>query len=181
MNSLSDDNRILVIDDDAVFCSIVESGLTHRGFTVTIAHDGKTALEAARCFEPASVLLDLKLAEDSGLRLIKPLLELNRELKIVVLTGYGSITTAVEAIKAGAVNYVAKPVDIDTILSAFESYENGPEKAGEAKPMSMKRLEWEHLQRILDEHGGNISASARSLGMHRRTLQRKLKKRPVKW
>ncbi len=98
-----------------------------------------------------------------------------------MLTGYGSIPTAVEAVKTGAVNYLAKPVDVDTILANFGSEVKAAQMA-ESPPsrMSLKRLEWEHIQRVLDEHDGNISAAARSLNMHRRTLQRKLQKRPVK-
>jgi two-component system response regulator RegA len=105
---------------------------------------------------------------------------MNKEMKVVVLTGYGSIPTAVQAIKEGAVNYLAKPADVDGILAAFEKAEAAPAMENETQAMSLKRMEWEHIQRILDEHDGNISATARSLGMHRRTLQRKLQKRPVK-
>jgi two-component system response regulator RegA len=94
-----------------------------------------------------------------------------------VLTGYGSISTAVKAIKTGAGNYLAKPVDLHTILSAFDGVEPPSTEDPVAKPISLRNLEWEHIQRVLDHHGGNISATARSLGMHRRTLQRKLQKR----
>ena len=133
------------------------------------------------------VVLDLNLNGDSGLSLIPRLLELNPACRIVVLTGYASITTAVDAIKLGAVQYLAKPVDLNTLLRAFDhtleaadaAREASPSAALSAVPMSVDRMEWEHIQRVLQEHKGNISATARALNMHRRTLQRKLLKRPV--
>jgi len=127
------------------------------------------------------VVLDLSLGGTSGLALIEPLLDINPDCRIVVLTGYASIATAVDAIKLGAVQYLAKPVEVDAIVAAFDAAER-PETAElpEIEPLSVDRLEWEHIQRILREHEGNISATARALKMHRRTLQRKLSKRPAK-
>jgi two-component system response regulator RegA len=124
-------------------------------------------------------VVDLKLENESGLHLIRPLLDMREDMKIIVLTGYGSIATAVAAIKEGALNYLAKPVNIDMLLGAFDTASAAP-KAVAAEPVSLKRIEWEHIQRALHEHNGNLSATARSLGMHRRSLQRKLQKRPVK-
>ena len=173
-------SRFLIIDDDVTFCAILKRGLTRRGHSVKTAHDADQALSTAKSFQPTHAVVDLKLGESSGLHLIKPLLTLNAQLKAVVLTGYGSIPTAVQAIKEGAVNYLAKPADVESILTAFDNVENGPAADAETTAMSLKRLEWEHIQRILDENDGNVSATARSLGMHRRTLQRKLQKRPVK-
>ena len=171
----------LVVDDDVTFCSVLERALKRRQLTVATAHDGESALRSAADCQPTHAIVDLKLGQDSGMHLIKPLLMLNPEMQILMLTGYGSIPTAVEAVKTGAVNYLAKPVDVETILACFGSNDMSKQ---EAKPvatrMSLKRLEWEHIQRVLEEHNGNISAAARSLNMHRRTLQRKLQKRPVK-
>lgn len=174
------DRRFLVVDDDVTFCEVLERALVRRGYKAEVAHNAEQALKQVAKFQPTHAVVDLKLGEDSGLHLIKPLLEMSKGVKVVVLTGYGSIPTAVQAIKEGAVNYLAKPADVDGILAAFEKAEVAPVLEAETPAMSLKRMEWEHIQRILDEHDGNISATARSLGMHRRTLQRKLQKRPVK-
>jgi two-component system response regulator RegA len=127
------------------------------------------------------VVLDLNLNGSSGLALIPQLLAINPACRIVVLTGYASITTAVDAIKLGAVQYLAKPVEIEAILAAFESDDDPDlDLVAPDEPLSVDRLEWEHIQRVLNENDGNISATARALKMHRRTLQRKLSKRPVR-
>lgn len=188
MNNLSaveTESRFLVIDDDITLSTVLERSLKRRGYSVATANDRESALKVAEAYQPTHAIVDLKLGKDSGLHLIGPLLELNRAMQILMLTGYGSIPTAVDAVKAGAVNYLAKPVDVETILASFgKSNKDSPPGGGEATetptPMSLKRLEWEHIQRVLEEHDGNISAAARSLNMHRRTLQRKLQKRPVK-
>ena len=139
------------------------------------------ALVLARQQMPDGIVLDLNLNGASGLSLIGPLLEINPACRIVVLTGYASIATAVDAIKLGAVQYLAKPVEVAAILAAFDEKEDSPrENLAGAVPLSVDRLEWEHIQRILHENDGNISATARALKMHRRTLQRKLAKRPVR-
>jgi len=173
-------SRFLIVDDDVTFCEVLGRALMRRGYKVEMAHNEEQALKCAEVFLPTHAVIDLKLGESSGLHLIKPFLEMNKAIKAVVLTGYGSIPTAVQAIKEGAVNYLAKPADVDGILAAFEKAEDPQAMEAEPPAMSLKRMEWEHIQRILDEHDGNISATARSLGMHRRTLQRKLQKRPVK-
>ncbi len=177
---ISESDRLLLVDDDMTFCTVLKRALERRGISVAVAHNSDEALEIAERNQPTHAVLDLKLADGSGLHLIRPLLSVNGAMKIIVLTGYGSISTAVKAVKEGAANYLAKPVDVNTILAAFDSEENEPTEQPPATPMSVGRLEWEHIQRILDEHDGNISATARSLGMHRRTLQRKLQKRPAK-
>jgi two-component system response regulator RegA len=178
-DSHSPGGPFLIIDDDAVFCSVLQRALTRRGLRVEVAHDASTALALARSLNPVRVVLDLKLEHESGLGLIAPLLNLREDMQIVVLTGYGSISTAVAAIKQGAMNYLAKPVDVETLLGAFEQGQTGA-TLPQAEPVSLRRMEWEHIQRALQEHDGNLSATARSLGMHRRTLQRKLQKRPVR-
>jgi two-component system response regulator RegA len=172
--------RLLLVDDDVTFCSVFNRALLRHHFSVAVAHAIDQALEVAGRFQPTHAVVDLKLGDDSGLHLIKPLLSLNKGMQIIVLTGYGSIPTAVKAIKEGAGNYLAKPVDVGTILSAFDSTGKEPAEDPVATPMSLRRLEWEYIQRVLAEHDGNISATARSLSMHRRTLQRKLQKRPSK-
>lgn len=173
---------ILVIDDDETFNAVLKRALTRRGFTVAGAGDAEAALAQARNVPPDAVVLDLNLGSASGLNLIRPLLDAAPDCRIVVLTGYASIATAVEAIKLGAVQYFAKPVEVDAIVAAFETEEGEEPAAAElpSDPLSVDRLEWEHIQRVLHEHEGNISSTARALKMHRRTLQRKLAKRPVK-
>jgi two-component system response regulator RegA len=170
----------LVIDDDPSFNAILVRTLERRGLPARGALSVEAALEQARQMPPQRVILDLNLAGSSGLALIPVLLTINPDCRIVVLTGYASITTAVDAVKLGAVQYLAKPVEIEAILAAF--IDDGPDfdlSAPDA-PLSVDRLEWEHIQRVLNEHDGNISATARALKMHRRTLQRKLAKRPVR-
>ncbi len=168
----------LIIDDDLTFCQILERALQRRKLSVTTAVDPDAALAAAGNHPPSHVVLDLKLGQNSGLDLIEPLLRINPDSRILLLTGYASIPTAVEAIRRGAMNYLPKPADADRILAAFHPEARRPVLPND--PPSLRRLEWEHIQRVLTEHNGNISAAARALGMHRRTLQRKLQKRPVK-
>ena len=171
---------ILVIDDDETFNAVLTRALSRRGLAAVGATDAEAALTQARRQPPGRVVLDLNLAGNSGLTLIEPLLAINADCRIVVLTGYASIATAVDAIKLGAVQYLAKPVDVDAILAAFEATAPQEDFTPPSQPLSVDRLEWEHIQRVLKEHDGNISSTARALKMHRRTLQRKLMKRPVK-
>ena len=168
----------LIIDDDPVFCRVLERAFLRRNLSVSSANDPDGALHLAHQQAPSHVVLDLKLGTHSGLDLIQPLLDIQPETKILLLTGYASIPTAVEAVRRGAINYLSKPADADDILAAFKPDASTPEIPED--PPSLKRLEWEHIQRVLNEHEGNISAAARALGMHRRTLQRKLQKKPVK-
>ncbi|WP_374264381.1 response regulator transcription factor [Zoogloea sp.] len=172
--------HILVIDDDPAFNRVLVRALGQRGFTVFGAADPESALALARQHEPEYVVLDLNIAGSSGLRLIEPLLAVNPDCRILVLTGYASIATTVDAIKLGATQYLAKPADVDAILKALSATDVVIDDTPSAAPMSVDRLEWEHIQRVLAENEGNISATARALKMHRRTLQRKLAKRPVK-
>jgi len=170
----------LLIDDDPTLASVLERSLLRRGFSVRIANDMVQALTLANTHSFTKAVVDLKLGNDSGLHVIRELKTIQPEMAIVMLTGYSSISTAVEAIKLGATNYLCKPADTDEILAAFTSTSNEPSTAVNYTPLSVDRLEWEHIQKVLQDHHGNISATARSLGMHRRTLQRKLQKRPVK-
>lgn len=171
--------RILLVDDDEVFTSVMARGFQRRGFITCICASAREAEEACADFGPSHILLDLNMPGTSGLVALPQLLQLAPTARLVVLTGYSSIATAVEATKAGACNYLCKPASIDEILTAFDN-----DRASVAEvpsdPISVERLEWEHIQRVLQDNDGNISATARALGMHRRTLQRKLQKRPVK-
>jgi two-component system response regulator RegA len=169
--------QLLVVDDDEVVRAVLARAFSRRGFEVAAAGSIDEALTLAgqRSFNRAVV--DLKLNQESGLRLISALKQAHPLMDIVMLTGYSSIATAVEAIKLGAVNYLCKPADADEILQAFQTQSVAVEAV--ANPPSVNRLQWEHIQKVLAEHDGNISATARALNMHRRTLQRKLQKKPV--
>lgn len=171
---------ILLVDDDAVFTGVMARGLRRRGFLVRRCASAGEAIAACRTAPPTHILLDLNMPGTSGLVVLPQLLRLAPQAKLVVLTGYSSIATAVKATKAGALNYLCKPATLDEILAAFESDSTAAPAEVPPEPISVDRLEWEHIQRILQEQGGNISATARALGMHRRTLQRKLQKRPVR-
>jgi two-component system response regulator RegA len=149
-----------------------------RGFAVTTADSAESAYAIAQTEAPEFAVVDLKMSGNSGLVLVRQLAALQAGTKIVVLTGYASIATAIEAIKLGATHYLAKPVDADEIVAAFAKQSGNAEIELAANPLSVNRLEWEHIQRVLAENDGNISATARSLNMHRRTLQRKLGKIP---
>jgi two-component system, response regulator RegA len=172
--------HLLLVDDDETFTRVMARAMTRRGFRVSIAHSADTGLALATADLPDYAVLDLKMDGDSGLVLLPKLHELDPEMRVLILTGYSSIATAVEAIKRGACNYLCKPADADDVLAALLTEHVDLETLVPENPMSVDRLQWEHIQRILAEHAGNISATARALGMHRRTLQRKLQKRPVR-
>ena len=175
--------KLLLVEDDDVFARVISRALTQRDFEVSHAKDiaGTNALLETTQFDYA--ILDLNLGSETSLALIQPLKNSNAQMRILVLTGYASIATAVDAIKLGADNYLAKPADTEEILSALMGgSEDAPSRSQDTsslEPMSVRRLEWEHIQKVLKENDGNISATARQLKMHRRTLQRKLQKRPV--
>lgn len=172
--------KILIVDDDEIFSQVLQRSFTRRQLEAEVALTPEAALEKAKNFQPDLISLDLKLDQASGLKLLPELVELLPKAKIVILTGYSSIATAVEAIKLGATDYICKPADADELLAAFYKAEGNPDASLAAQPPSVNRLTWEHIQKVLQENDGNISATARALGMHRRTLQRKLQKRPVK-
>jgi len=172
-------SRILVIEDDAAFGRVLARSLRRAGHSVDLAADVDSALHAASLAAPNAAILDLRLGEDNGLNLIEPLLARLPGLRILVLTGYASIATAVEAIRRGAWDYLAKPADTQAILTALADKRSSPASPPNT-PLSPQRLEWEHIQRVLRANDGNVSATARALGMHRRTLQRKLSKRPTR-
>jgi two-component system response regulator RegA len=158
---------------------VLARALARRDFEVQNAFTPEQAIKQAQKEPPPHyIVLDLNLNGQSGLNLIPPLLEISPEARILVLTGYASIPTAVEAVKLGAWDYLAKPASVDNIVNRLKG---GKEKANRENPaqfMSVQRMEWEYIQRALEEHDGTITATARALKMHRRTLQRKLVKRP---
>jgi two-component system response regulator RegA len=161
---------LLVVDDDVTFRTRVTRAFETRGFDVTAAGDYDEAMALARFDAPELALVDLRLASRSGLDLVRGLKEIDPTTVVVVLTGYGSIATAVEAVKAGAATYLTKPADADQILAAFDGI---APTTGSGVP-SLARVEWEHIHRVLNDCGGNVSQAARLLQIHRRSLQRKL-------
>ncbi|MDB9948367.1 response regulator [Porticoccaceae bacterium] len=171
----------LLVDDDAAFSAVLARVLQRRGEQAFTARNGNEAIAQLQNKKIDRVVLDLKLEQESGLAILQQLLTQQPALEIVILTGYSSISTAVEAIKLGATNYLCKPAGMEEIIAAFEVRTGGAAEVPlEDSPPSVNRLEWEHIQKVLNHHEGNISATAKTLGMHRRTLQRKLQKRPVK-
>jgi two-component system response regulator RegA len=171
---------LLLVDDDNSLCDTLAGAFSSRGFDVRTAFSAGEAIALARTCPPAYAVVELKLPDASGLKLVSSLITLNVHTRIVVLTRYGSIATAVEAIKLGATYYLAKPADVDQIVVALNRDAGDDQVPVNCKPMSIDRLEWEHIERVLQEYKGNISETARALSMHRRTLQRKLAKRPAK-
>ena len=174
----SESPSLLIIDDDKIFCDVLAKAMTKRGFNVHTTHTIEDALTQAESVTPEYAIVDLKLSSESGLVLVEKLKALDPGTRIVMLTGYASIATAVEAIKLGATHYLAKPVDADEIMTAFERTSGETDTQISANPLSVGRLEWEYIHRILTENDNNISVTARILNMHRRTLQRKLAKKP---
>lgn len=175
-----DERHLLIIDDDDSYCEVLSRSLARKGFIVITAASATESLLACTTHDPEYILLDLNLAGQSGLNLIQPLLGIVPAARIVILTGYASIQTAVGALKLGAVQYLPKPASVADIVKALlEDNVEIPEIPYEDR-MTVQHLEWEYIQRTLGEHSGNIAATARALKMHRRTLQRKLaKKRPL--
>lgn len=171
---------LLLIDDDQAFLDVLQRALQRRDHQVTKAATAADALRSAGSSRFDGIVLDLRIGEDNGLQCLETLRALQPDAAILLLTGYASIATAVEAVKRGADDYRPKPASIDEILLALFPDVEAPESVLPITPVHPRRLEWEHLQRVLAEHQGNVSAAARALGLHRRTLQRKLNKRPVK-
>ncbi len=178
---MSEENpKLLLVDDDEIFCLVLSKALQTREYNVDIAYNQSDAIQIAQQQHPEFAIVDLRIGNDSGLNVIKSLAESEPGIRIVVLTGYASISTAVESIKLGAIHYLTKPAEVEDILKAFYHDEGDADINLQTQPMSAKRMEWEHLQKVLHDNNGNISATARAMGMHRRTLQRKLTKKPVK-
>lgn len=178
----NEENRpdLLLVDDDETFAEVLALALDRRGYAVRTAHSVADGLVLAEAAAPEFAVVDLSMPGESGLVLVERLHAMDEHTRIVVLTGYASIATAVEAIKLGATHYLAKPADADEVAAALTRGEGDAETEVAEQPMSTRRLEWEHIQKVLMECDGNISETARRLGMHRRTLQRKLSKRPAR-
>ncbi|WP_363799539.1 response regulator transcription factor [Lysobacter firmicutimachus] len=171
----------LLVDDDPAYVTTLQRSLARRGIESRTAGSVRQALDLALAQPPGFALIDLKLGHESGLQLIRPLRELRPDMRIVLVTGYASVATAVDAIKRGADDYLPKPASVPAILAVLgiESADAPPPVAAASETMMpLRRMEWEHIQQALNDTGGNISATARLLGMHRRSLQRKLGKRP---
>ncbi|MEZ4391668.1 MAG: response regulator [Polyangiales bacterium] len=170
---------LLLVDDDAPFREALASAFTRRGWSTTAAQSPDEALRLAATVRFTHAVIDLRMPGGSGMDLLRDLTAALPGISVVVLTGYGSIPTAIEAIKRGAVNYLTKPAEPAEIEAAFgESELAEPAHVDDATVPSLDRAQWEHLQRVLADCDGNISETARRLGMHRRTLQRKLQKYP---
>jgi len=173
---------ILLVDDDEMFRGRLARALRERGLEVIEARDGAGATSAVSGHEPRYAVVDLRLSSGSGLDVVRTIKEQRPETAIVVLTGYGSIATALEAVRLGATHYLTKPASVDDILRGFApSTPREPRRGGEDHDVpSLDRVEWEHINRVLTDCDGNISEAARRLGIHRRSLQRKLAKYPVR-
>ncbi|MEW5848152.1 MAG: response regulator [Myxococcota bacterium] len=169
---------ILVCDDDEIFRTRLARALAERGHEVRTAANHDEAMALACADSPELAVVDLRMPGRSGLELVRDLLVVDPATRVVVLTGYGSIATAVDAIRLGAVNYLPKPADADEVLAAFTRKENVALGPPAVPAPSLARAEWEHINRVLSDAGGNISEAARRLGLHRRSLQRKLQKFP---
>jgi two-component system response regulator RegA len=168
---------LLLVDDDDTLRERLARALIARGYPTVTARDYDAALAAFDAEPPDLAVLDLKMPGRSGLELLRALKDRDPDVPVIVLSGYGSIPTAVDAVRLGALDFVSKPADVDAILAAF-GREVGAAIEDDLAPPSLARTEWEHIQRVLTECGGNISEAARRLRMHRRTLQRKLGKHP---
>jgi two-component system, response regulator RegA len=176
---------LLIVEDDDVLRPRLARAFRERGFEVREAPDVDTALESARSDPPEYALVDLRLGTRSGLEVVRGLAELDPATAIVVLTGYGSIATGLDALRLGAAHYLTKPADVDEVISGFARA--GADVEVDVSVLdptidtpSLARVEWEHINRVLADSGGNISEAARRLGLHRRSLQRKLAKYPVR-
>jgi two-component system response regulator RegA len=179
--SQSDDLPLaLIVDDDEVFRNRLCRALAERRWEGEAVPGGDEALKFARERSPDLVLVDLRMPGIGGLDVVQELREIDSSMKIVVLTGYGSIPTAISAMKRGADHYLSKPADADQILTVFETLRSAPNDTQEAPDNvpTLARVEWEHMQRVIADCNGNISQAARLLGIHRRSLQRKLTKYP---
>jgi len=175
-----DSLAVIIIDDDETFRAVLSRSLSRLNCSVHDFSHPKEALDVICHIQSPLVLLDLKLESDSGLRWVKNIRNANKDCQLILLTGYASISTAVEAIKLGADDYLAKPITAREILEHIKNKTESINTPINDNPMSVERLEWEHIQKVLQDNEGNVSASARALGMHRRTLQRKLAKKPAR-
>jgi len=173
-----DGRSVLVVDDEDTFRERLVRALCDRGFEASGVASAEEAIAAARLESPECAVIDLRMPGLSGLHAVRELHRLDPTSRLVVLTGYGSIATALDAVRSGAVHYLTKPADIDEITAAFDHDGSPAPEPPSATVPSLDRVEWEHIDRVLLGCGGNISQAAALLGLHRRSLQRKLAKRP---
>ena len=173
------DKSLLLLDDDAALRTRLGRALEQRGFEPTLASSVQEALAAVKVHGPAFAVLDMRLEDGSGLKVVEALRLARPDARIIMLTGYGNIATAVQAVKAGAVDYLSKPADADDVVRALLA-KGGAVAAPPENPMSADRVRWEHIQRVYELCSHNVSETARRLNMHRRTLQRILAKRAPK-
>ena len=179
---MADEKRtILVVDDDATFRTRLAKALEARGFDTRAASNCTDAVQAAREESPEFAVVDLRMPDGSGLEVVRELKQIDPTTNVVVLTGYGSIATALDAVRLGATHYLTKPADVDDLLAAFARADQDPSELvlSDHEVPSLARIEWEHIHRVLADCGGNITQAAKLLRMHRRSLQRKLSKYPV--
>lgn len=172
--------KLLIVEDDLIFANTLNRRLSKHGFDCVQVDNNNDALLACHRHAPDYILLDMKLANENTLSIIKPLRNQRPQSRIILLTGFASIATAVDAIKLGADDYLSKPVDSQTLLATLKGDKADTIALDSSieKPLSAEQVEWQHIQQVLKANQGNISATARQLSMHRRTLQRKLQKRP---
>lgn len=176
--TLIEERTALIADDDENFRVRLGRALEARGWEILLAESSSEALSLALDHAPDLAVVDLRLGSDNGLQLIRQLRPLDATMFILVLTGWGSIATAVEAVQNGANHYLSKPADADQIVAIFNSLPATSPDIDSSSVPSLARVEWEHIQRVLTDCEGNISLAAKQLGLHRRTLQRKLSKYP---
>jgi two-component system, response regulator RegA len=170
-----EDRSLLIIDDDKAFRLRLARAMEKRGFDVEAAETVEEGIAMVRSLRPAFAVVDLRLEDGNGLDIVGVLHEVRPEARAVMLTGYGNIATAVAAVKAGAIDYLAKPADADDVANALLAVD-GEKPAPPENPMSADRVRWEHIQRVYEQCDRNVSETARRLNMHRRTLQRILNK-----
>lgn len=172
--------HLLIVDDDVVLCDRLAKAMSVRGYIVETAYSVAEALETARKFEPEFAVVDLRLTDGSGLKIVEELHAIVDDCRIILLTAYGNIATAVAAIKSGAIDYLAKPADADAVERALMQTAEDQLPAPPVDPMPADRVKWEHILRVYEQCGQNVSETARRLKMHRRTLQRILAKHAPK-
>lgn len=173
--------KLLLVEDDTIFANTLMRRLTKHSFDCVHAQTNSDALLACHRHQPDYVLLDMKLAQETTLSIIKPIRKLRAQSRIILLTGFASIATAVDAIKLGADDYLTKPLDTQTLLAALNDSKASKIAIDielDGQTLSAEQVQWQHIQQVLKANDGNISATARQLSMHRRTLQRKLQKKP---
>ena len=173
---MNEDNSLLILDDDEIFCKRLQTAMSRKGFDSYGAYSIKQAKELLKNSIPKYAVIDLRLGDGNGLEVVSIISKQRKDSKIIILTGYGNIPTAVAAVKEGACDYLSKPADADDIEAALRSpYEKMPDPP--INPMSADRVKWEHILRVYEQCNRNVSETARRLKMHRRTLQRILQKK----